>query len=64
MHVKDMIPGAKGQPHSTETGRGNIDWRPILRAAIGFKQHFIEQKEFDINPMQALRIDAEYLRNL
>ena len=64
MHVKDMIPGANGQMHSTEMGRGQIDYRPILRAATGLKQYFIEQEEFDIDPMQALRIDADYLRNL
>jgi sugar phosphate isomerase/epimerase len=64
MHVKDMIPGASGQLHSTEMGRGQIDYAPILRAATGLKQYFIEQEEFDIDPMQALRIDAEYLRNL
>jgi sugar phosphate isomerase/epimerase len=64
LHVKDMIPGANGQMHSTELGRGQIDYAPILRAATGLKQYFVEQEEFDINPMQALRIDAEYLRNL
>lgn len=64
MHVKDMIPGANGQLHSTEMGRGRIEYAPILRAATGLKQYFIEQEEFDIDPMQALRIDAEYLRNL
>ena len=64
MHVKDMIPGANGQMHSTELGRGQIDYAPIMRAATGLKQYFIEQEEFDIDPIQALRIDAEYLRNL
>ena len=64
MHVKDMIPGANGQMHSTEMGRGQIDYRPILRAATGLQQYFIEQEEFDVDPMQALRIDADYLRNL
>ena len=64
MHVKDMTPGANGQMHSTEMGRGKIDYAPILRAATGLKQYFVEQEEFDIDPMQALRIDAEYLRNL
>jgi sugar phosphate isomerase/epimerase len=64
MHVKDMIPGANGQMHSTELGRGQIDYAPIMRAANGLKQYFIEQEEFDIDPMQALRIDAEYLRKL
>ena len=64
MHVKDMTPGANGQFHSTEMGRGKIDYAPILRAATGLKQYFVEQEEFDIDPMRALRMDAEYLRNL
>jgi sugar phosphate isomerase/epimerase len=64
LHVKDMIPGANGQMHSTELGRGQIDYAPILRAATGLKHYFVEQEEFDIDPMQALRIDAEYLRKL
>ena len=64
MHVKDMTQGANGQMHSIEMGRGKIDYAPILRAATGLKQYFIEQEEFDIDPMQALRIDAEYMRNL
>ena len=64
MHVKDMTPGANGQMHSTEMGRGKIDYAPIMLAATGLKHYFIEQEEFDIDPMQALRIDAEYMRNL
>ena len=63
MHVKDMTPGAKGL-HSTEMGHGQIDYAPILRAATGLKHYFIEQEEFDMDPAQALRIDAQYLRNL
>ena len=64
MHVKDMTPGANGQMHSIEMGRGKIDYAPIMRAATGLKRYFIEQEEFDIDPMQALRIDAKYLRDL
>ena len=63
MHVKDMTPGEKGM-HSTELGRGKIDYAPILRAATGLKYYFIEQEEFDIDPMQGLRIDADYVRKL
>jgi sugar phosphate isomerase/epimerase len=64
MHVKDMTPGANGKMHSTEMGRGKIDYAPIMRAATGLKQYFIEQEEFDMDPMQGLRIDADYLRKL
>jgi sugar phosphate isomerase/epimerase len=64
MHVKDMIAGASGQMHSTELGRGTIDYAPIMRAATGLKYYFIEQEEFEIDAMQALRIDSEYMRRL
>jgi sugar phosphate isomerase/epimerase len=64
MHVKDMIKGPNGQMHATEMGRGDIHYTPILRAATGLKYYFIEQEEFDIDPIQALRIDAQYMRKL
>jgi len=64
MHVKDMVKGDNGQMHSTELGRGLVDYAPILRAATGLRYDFIEQEEFDIDPMQALRIDAAYMRKL
>ncbi|MFP5207406.1 MAG: sugar phosphate isomerase/epimerase family protein, partial [Acidobacteriota bacterium] len=64
MHVKDMIKGPNGEMHATEMGRGDVHYARILRAATGLKYYFIEQEEFDIDPMQALRIDAEYMRRL
>jgi sugar phosphate isomerase/epimerase len=64
MHVKDMIKGPNGQMHATEMGRGAVHYGRILRAATGLKYYFIEQEEFDIDPMQALRIDADYMRTL
>lgn len=64
MHVKDMVKGANGRMHSTELGRGVIDYAPILRAATGLRYYFIEQEEFDIDPMEALRIDAKYMHRL
>lgn len=64
MHVKDMVKGANGEMHATELGRGIINYGPILRAATGLRYYFIEQEEFDIPPMQALRIDADYMRHL
>jgi sugar phosphate isomerase/epimerase len=64
LHVKDMAKGASGQFHSTVMGRGVVDYRPILRAASGLKHYFIEQEEFDIEPIEAIRLDAEYMRKL
>ena len=64
LHVKDMVRGVDGTFHSTVMGRGVMDYRPILRAATGLKHYFIEQEEFDMDPMEALRLDAEYMRKL
>jgi sugar phosphate isomerase/epimerase len=64
LHVKDMVKGANGQFHSTVMGRGVVDYRPILRAATGLKHYFIEQEEFDMDTVAALRLDAEYMRKL
>ena len=47
-------------------GRGTIDYHPIFEAAK--KAHiahaFVEQEEFDMPAMEALKIDAEYMRAL
>ncbi len=64
MHVKDMVKGANGEFHSTVMGRGVVNYAPILRAATGLKQYFIEQEEFDMDPIEALRLDADYMRKL
>jgi sugar phosphate isomerase/epimerase len=64
LHVKDMVKEANGQMHSTVMGRGVVDYRPIFRAATGLKHYFIEQEEFDMDTMEALRLDAEYMRKL
>lgn len=64
LHVKDMARNAKGEYASTVLGRGGMDYRPILRAATGLKHYFIEQEEFNIDTMEALRLDADYMRKL
>ena len=45
-------------------GRGFIDYKPILRAATGLKHYFIDQEEFEGDPMVALREDADYMHKL
>jgi sugar phosphate isomerase/epimerase len=64
LHVKDMERGANGQSHSAVLGRGAMDYAPIIRAATGLKHYFVEQEDFDIDTMEALRLDAEYMRKL
>ena len=70
LHVKDFkmsgwVAGSE-PPSSTEMGRGTIDYHPIFEAAK--KAHiahaFVEQEEFDMPPMEALKIDADYMRAL
>ena len=64
IHVKDVEKGADGKYHSSILGRGAEDYRPILRAATGLKHYFIEQEEFDMDPIESLRLDADYMRKL
>jgi sugar phosphate isomerase/epimerase len=57
-HVNVMAP-----PPSTELGRGTIDYRSIFAAAKGasIEHLFVEQENFDVPEMEALKIDAEYM---
>jgi sugar phosphate isomerase/epimerase len=64
LHIKDFVKTANGGFHPTVLGRGAVDYRPILRAAKGLKHYFVEQEEFDMDPMEELRLDAEYMRKL
>jgi sugar phosphate isomerase/epimerase len=64
LHVKDMVKGANGEYHSTVMGKGVIDYKPVLRAATGLKHYFIEQEEFDMDPIEALKLDAKYMKKL
>ncbi len=69
LHVKDFKITATANPSSappsTELGRGTIDYRPIFAAAkkAHIEHAFVEQEEFDMPPMEALKIDANYMRN-
>jgi sugar phosphate isomerase/epimerase len=68
LHVKDFDLKNRKEPlQSTELGHGTIDYRPIFEAAKkgGHITHcFVEQEEFDMPPLEAIKIDAEYMRNL
>jgi len=70
LHVKDFklagfTPGS-APPPSTELGRGNIDYRSIFEAAkkASIEHAFVEQEEFDMPPMEALKVDADYMQAL
>lgn len=64
LHIKDMIlvPGSK-EPKLPAMGKGNIDYKPILRAATHLKYYFIEQERFDGDPWVELREDADYIKH-
>jgi sugar phosphate isomerase/epimerase len=67
LHVKDFkmgTPGTNSEPISTEMGRGSIDYMPIFKAAKAahIRHYFIEQEQFTIPPMEALKVDADYMR--
>jgi sugar phosphate isomerase/epimerase len=70
LHVKEFKLGGwtagSEPPPSTEMGRGSIDYRPIFEAAkkARIEHAFVEQEEFDMPPMEALKIDADYMRAL
>jgi sugar phosphate isomerase/epimerase len=71
LHVKDFklgkVPGSDtAPPPSAELGRGSIDYRPIFGAAkkAGIKHAFVEQEFFNMPPMAALKIDADYMEAL
>ena len=64
LHIKEIVKGADGEFHSPRLGHGKMDNQGILRAATGLKYYFVEQEEFDIEPFEALRQDAEYMRKL
>ncbi len=64
MHVKDIVREADGKVHMPVLGKGNEDYQPILRAATGLKYYFVEQEQFDMDPIEELKLDADYMRKL
>lgn len=65
MHVKDMVLQTGGaKPRMTVLGKGAIDYGPILKAATGLKYYFVEQEAFEMEPIEELRLNAEYLHGL
>jgi len=64
LHVKDLVKQADGKWRNVVMGKGTIDYKPIFRAATGLKHYFIEQEEFEGDPMTELREDADFMKKL
>jgi sugar phosphate isomerase/epimerase len=71
LHIKDFKPTAKpasviAPPPAAELGTGTVNFRAIFAAAIrtNIKHYFVEQEGFDMPPLQALQIDADYMKHL
>jgi len=68
LHVKDFdLKKGTEHPQDTVLGHGTIDYRPIFEAAKKgghITHYFVEQEEFDMPPLEAIKIDAEYMQNL
>ncbi|AXC10409.1 Sugar phosphate isomerase [Acidisarcina polymorpha] len=61
LHIKDF---KDNKPPSVALGNGSIDYKPIFAAAkTGHIRHcFVEQEEFQQPMMEALAIDARYMK--
>jgi len=64
MHVKDMIKQPDGKELMTVLGKGSLDYGPILHAATQLQYYFVEQEAFEMEPIEELRLNAEYMRKL
>lgn len=73
VHVKDMKPGTatrlnEGVPRDSflEVGKGSLPIASILKAGskAGVKHFFVEQDQTSGNPLDSLKISAEYLKKL
>jgi sugar phosphate isomerase/epimerase len=68
LHIKDFKAAQAGQEPgqrvSTELGKGVVDLKPIFAAArkIGIRYEIVEQEEFDMPAIEALKIDFEFMR--
>lgn len=62
-HLKDM---KKDHPESTEFGKGQIDIKKMMQNAksSGMKYFFVEQEEYEDNPIKSIKHNYDYLVKL
>lgn len=70
MHIKDFKHTATPAsvsvpPPSAELGQGAVNFHALFAAAnkANIKHLFVEQEEYDMPWMEALRVDADYMKN-
>ncbi|HEV7347183.1 TIM barrel protein [Telluribacter sp.] len=63
-HIKDLKREPK--PHSTDLGKGDIDFARILQVASdnGMKHYIVEQEEYPESVMASMAYDAQYMKEL
>ncbi len=64
LHVKDLVKQPNDKYKNVVMGKGTIDYKPIMAAATGLKHYFIEQEEYDGDPITELHEDVEYMRKI
>ena len=64
LHVKDLVKQPDGKYKNVVMGKGTIDYKPIMAAATGLKHYFIEQEEYDGDPITELHEDVDYMHKL
>ena len=64
LHVKDLVKQDNGKYKNVVMGKGTIDYKPIMAAASGLKHYFIEQEEYDGDPITELHEDVDYMRKV
>lgn len=66
-HIKDRIKKATERDASCDLGEGSINFSKILKTAKdnGMQYFIVEQERYDnTTPVQSIRADAEYMKNL
>lgn len=65
LHIKDMKI-VNGEKIGTEVGNGQLDFETLIKVSKGFGVQWftVEQEEFEIDPFEALKINAINLRKM
>ena len=71
LHIKDVrkdarLGGDMVEGQTTELGTGQIDWRRVFAGITpgSVRHYFVEQENFERTPMQAAKINFDYMRKL